>query len=734
MNIQSLSALLAAIVNFAIGSSVLLRDRRQPPYRRFAALSFTLSIWHLATFLKLTLSAEWAVFLTFYAAVAIPVVTARFFRSFLAANEIEQQARMKVTPRSLAGIAIGWLIAITYTVVFRRLGIQSTWWFKVPLVAFVLIGLYTSMVSVYRKYRATLQPGEKTSLAYLCMGGVAAITFVASDPIPVAGPALAAVGNIITIIYMYFISQTLFRYRLLDVNEVLGRMIVLGALILILAAIYGLLVAWVPPAYPGVSFFNTIVASFVIIILLEPLRNGIEGPIQKWMFRERYELKYRLDELRMLLANTIDLREGVRLTLSTVEEARRATHAAIYLVDADGAGYDLVAHVGPKPAERIDAVARRVFIERLQRERRAVSLEQLEREHLQRSAQAGETESLDAMARALAEMQCALCIPLLDEDQVLGLFALRDERLREAYSPDEIDLFAQVAAQLVIIMQNSKLYDRMKERDRLAALGQMAAGLAHEIRNPLGAIKGAAQLLLPPTDAEPSSNGKGDAAADGSREFLTIIVDEANRLNRVVSQFLDYARPFRGDLAPLDVNEVVRKTAQLITPPPITTAGGDGEAAPKPPVEIVLQLTDELPRVRADAEQLRQVFLNLALNAVQAMEKGGRLQISTALRKGNRRGGPAQLLEVRFRDTGPGIPQAVLKNLFIPFYTTKEKGTGLGLPISQRIIENHGGTIEVRSRPGAGATFTVVLPTEHDVSITSTGRTTAKQDVVGNQS
>jgi signal transduction histidine kinase len=638
---------------------------------------------------------------------------------------------MKVTPRSLAGIAIGWLIAITYTVVFRRLGIQSTWWFKVPLVAFVLVGLYSSMFSVYRKYRATLQPGEKTSLAYLCMGGVAAITFVASDPIPHVGPALAAVGNIITIIYMYFISQTLFRYRLLDVNEVLGRMIVLGALILILAAIYGLLVAWVPPAYPGVSFFNTIVASFVIIILLEPLRNGIEGPIQKWMFRERYELKHRLDELRTVLANTIDLREGVRLTLQAVEDARRATHAAIYLVDADGAGYDLVAHIGPKPAERVDAVARRVFFARLQRERRAITLEQLEREHLERTAQQAETESLDAMARALAEMQCALCIPLLDDDQVLGLFCLRDERLREAYSPDEIDLFAQVAAQLVIIMQNSKLYDRMKERDRLAALGQMAAGLAHEIRNPLGAIKGAAQLLLPPTDGEPSSSGKSDATGDGAREFLTIIVDEANRLNRVVSQFLDYARPFRGDLAPLDVNDVVRKTAQLITPPPI--AASDGEPA-KPPVEVVLSLADDLPRVRADAEQLRQVFLNLALNAVQAMEKGGRLQISTALRKGNRRGGPAQLLEVRFRDTGPGIPQAVLKNLFIPFYTTKEKGTGLGLPISQRIIENHGGTIEVRSRPGAGATFTVVLPTEHDVSITSTGRTTAKQDVVGSGS
>jgi signal transduction histidine kinase len=227
----------------------------------------------------------------------------------------------------------------------------------------------------------------------------------------------------------------------------------------------------------------------------------------------------------------------------------------------------------------------------------------------------------------------------------------------------------------------------------------MAAGLAHEIRNPLGAIKGAAQLLLPAADEAPPPPPASD-----SREFLSIIVEEANRLNRVVSQFLDYARPYRGEPAPLDVNEVVRKTAQLVTPPPLP----DGAGAP--PVEVVLSLGDDLPRVRADAEQLRQVFLNLAINAVQAMTQGGKLTISTTVRKSGRRSAQAQFLEVRFRDNGPGIPGPELKNLFIPFYTTKEKGTGLGLPISQRIIENHGGTIEVRSRLGVGSTFTVVLP------------------------
>ncbi len=694
MNIQSLSALLAAIVTFAIGSSVLLRNRRQRPFRRFAMLCFSLTAWHLTTFLKLALEWELAHFLSLYTAILLPLASIRFFRPFL-----DDQERDVYTPRWMFAVSTALTIAVSYALMFRRFQIHAALPFKLSFAACIFVELYGTMGIAYRKYRITLAPGEKTSLLYLALGGAVAITLGALEWLPVVGGAASAFGNIITIIYMYFISQTLFRYRLLDVNEVMGKMVVLSALVLILASVYGVLVAWVPPAYWGVFFFNTLVASFVILILFDPLRSAIEGPIQKWMFRERYELKVRVDALRGMLANVIDIREAVRLIVASLDESRRVTHAAVYLVDLDGAGYDLLGHLGPKPVERLDSVARRPFFERLQTQRSPISIEQLEREYAQKSALPdAETETVDAIARALGEMNAAICIPLIADEQVLGLLCLKDERLREAYATDEVDLFRGVAAQMAITVQNSKLYDRMKERDRLAALGEMAAGLAHEIRNPLGAIKGAAQLLLPQGPDAP-------APTPADTEFLSIIVEEANRLNRVVSQFLDYARPYRGEPQPLDVNEVVRKTAQLMTPPPV------GDSAP-PPVEVVLALADELPRARGDAEQLRQVFLNLAINAVQAMPTGGKLTISTSVRKGGRRGAPAQFLEVRFRDNGAGIPAAELKNLFIPFYTTKEKGTGLGLPISQRIIENHGGTIEVRSRVGVGSTFTVVLPAD----------------------
>jgi two-component system, NtrC family, sensor histidine kinase HydH len=248
-----------------------------------------------------------------------------------------------------------------------------------------------------------------------------------------------------------------------------------------------------------------------------------------------------------------------------------------------------------------------------------------------------------------------------------------------------------VAERCALVIENSKLYQQMKEKDRLAALGEMSAGLAHEIRNPLAAIKAAAQYLDP----------RKLPAED--REFLEILIEEVNRLNGVVTQFLDYSRPLKPSLAPTSVNEVIERTFKLL------------EAQLPNGVRVALELADWVPRVLADAEQLKQVFLNLALNAFQAMPAGGELTVSTRVardelafwREGSRR---ADVVEVRFRDSGPGIPEDARESIFVPFYTTKEKGTGLGLAICQRLVKAHQGSIVVRSAPGAGAEFLVSLP------------------------
>lgn len=692
MNTETLSALVAAIVGLAIGGSVLLREPRRGVHVLFATFAFNIAIQRLLAFLSAGQEADsllaWAALAT---SVSLPATAQRFFQAFLG----DEAGPPPLSRSTVVGAGLLYLALVASR--FLTMPLYTTRWFHVALVAYVFAGLYLSVYYLYRRYRGTPSRVEKIRLLYLLVGGVATVSAALLDVI-ISAPSF---GNIFITIYLYFLSQTLVRYRLLDLNELLGRMVVLATLVMITTIIFGtLLIKWVELDQIGAFFLNALVASTAIIIVFEPLRSRLERAINRWMFQEKYELFRRIETLRADLMNVIDVRDLVPRVLSALEDSRRVTHASLYIVDPDGSAYELAGHVGPRPEARLDAVAYRAFLERLRRAG-ALSIEGLEREQAAlRNTQSEERESLLLMMRALELLNGSVVLAVLGEEQLLGMLVLRDERLREAYSSEEIELFRGVAASIGVTLQNSQVYERMKERDRLAALGQMAAGLAHEIRNPLGSIKGAAQFLQPAGQQPP------DPA--GLREFLGIIVEEVDRLNKIVSQFLDYARPYRGDQTPLDINDVVRKTLHLLE-------SKEGHAH----VEIVTNFLEGLPQVRADAQQLRQVFLNLSLNAIEAMPTSGRLQVSTGLRRSTRRGAAAAFLEVRFRDTGVGIPPGDQRNLFIPFFTTKEKGTGLGLPISQRIIENHGGTIEVRSQPGTGSTFTVLLPVEADAYASS---------------
>jgi len=722
MSIHSLSALLAAIVIAAIGLSVLLRDHRRRSFRAFAFQSFVVALWELSSFLGAAFLNKMFDLAAIYFAIAIPPATIYFFRCFLSEDPAGPPPR-RPSLAIVTGAGLG--IAATWYVLFRPIHLPVLLW-DVPFGIYIYLGLYSACIEIYRVYSVTISRVEKKRMGYLIVGTLATTTLAFTQFLPTVNVALPTTGNVLTIIFLYFLSQTLFRFRLLDLQEMFGKMVVLAALVVFLSVIYGLLVVWVGADQQGMFFFNTLVASFVILILYEPARAFLENEVNRRLFREKHELRQRLEGLRRELAQTIDATKVVQRLLDSLGESRRVTHASVWLIDRDGARLELAGHFGPRPATgRVDLAALRPLADRL-RQNGYVTLEGLQRDHASRVARAAhnappdpELEVLDLIAAAMDSMSASACVAMLVEGgELAGCLALRDERLREAYATEELDHLRILCTQAALVLQNSETYERMKERDRLAAIGEMAAGLAHEIRNPLGAIKGAAQLLLPNATTPTPTTPEGS-------EFLGVIVEEVNRLNRVVSQFLDYARPYRGEPSSLDINQVVRKTAQLL----------EGQAA-EASVTIELQLEEGLPRVHADGEQLRQVFLNLGLNALQAMMSAPangsphRLLLLTRMRRRARRGEPAQFVEVRFHDSGPGIPETARKNLFIPFFTTKDKGTGLGLPICQRIIQHHGGSIEVKSDPGHGATFTVLLPRETDGEGAAT--TTAKM-VVGSR-
>lgn len=258
---------------------------------------------------------------------------------------------------------------------------------------------------------------------------------------------------------------------------------------------------------------------------------------------------------------------------------------------------------------------------------------------------------------------------------LVGRERMQQDRYRETAERLE-ESFVELRRQADQILE---IEEQLRRADRLSALGELSAGMAHEIRNPLGSIRGTAEILR-----------DGIPADDPRSEFAAILIREVDRLNRVVQDYLDFARPPAAELARIDVVATLREVLLLTR-----------SQAQKGRVTVTLDGAPQL-LLAAKEEQLKQAFLNLILNAVQAMPDGGTLAIRVAAVGGEG--------EVAFHDSGRGISPEHLERIFSPFFTTRRDGTGLGLAITHRIVQGHGGRVEVTSEIGVGTTFRLYFP------------------------
>lgn len=258
------------------------------------------------------------------------------------------------------------------------------------------------------------------------------------------------------------------------------------------------------------------------------------------------------------------------------------------------------------------------------------------------------------------------------------------------------------------LTQVRELEEEMRRKEWMASLGEMSAGMAHEIRNPLGALAGAMQML------------RKDAAADATdQRLIEIAIREATRLDAIITEFLQYARPPALRLGEHDMNKILAETLDLV----------QHEARARKNITIVtLPATGPL-RAQVDQGQMQQVFWNLATNAFDAMPNGGDLTISTRSRHVDVGGRKGDVIEIAFQDTGDGIAEENLDKIFLPFFTTKKEGSGLGLAAVHRIVDLHGGWIKVDSQRQKGTRLVVCVPRSGDdiVRLWHEGRTPWKR-------
>lgn len=273
--------------------------------------------------------------------------------------------------------------------------------------------------------------------------------------------------------------------------------------------------------------------------------------------------------------------------------------------------------------------------------------------------------------------------PLIAMNRVTGLVCLGSKASGAKFNREEIELLTTLLGQASLAFENAYLYQQQKSRlrkmyraDRLATLGQLAAGAAHEIRNPLTSIRSTIQYL------------QKTIKEGAKKELVSGLIQEVDRINEIIEGLLSFSKPSKPETEQVDLDSLLEQTLTLVT-----------TSAKKRKIEIDYKFNTTEKKLEADPSQLKQVFLNIIMNAMQAMQDGDQLQISVeSIKPDAQFSSQAQAkFLITFADTGKGIPKDSLEHVFDPFFTTKKDGTGLGLSISYGIIQQHGGEIEIYS-------------------------------------
>lgn len=409
-----------------------------------------------------------------------------------------------------------------------------------------------------------------------------------------------------------------------------------------------------------------------------------------------------LNTIASVVSRSLDMEEVLPATLETIMSLLEMRAGVVCLLDNEREQLAVRAHQGfsVMGSQVLDKAFWRVgqgIVGRVARSGESVLLEDLTGIEPWAKAVAYGTDGIDRPRDVNFSL---LCVPLPAQDRVLGTLVVLRSCPPGFATPDQ-SLLAAIGQQIGISVENARLYTELRQfalelersqaqlvqAEKLAAMGRLTASIAHELNNPLQAVQNCLHLTL---------NRKLDG--EKQRRYLTLAQEEVERLIDIVLRMLDFYRPSRGQRTPTDINALIENVLALTA-----------KRIQRGNIVVHRQLARDLPLINVVADQIKQVSLNMVINAIEAMPEGGDLIITSRL-EDSKDEAKKQWLRLSFADNGEGLSSEELHRIFEPFYTTKARGTGLGLAVSYGIVERHGGHIDVKSVPSKGTLFSIRLP------------------------
>jgi signal transduction histidine kinase len=573
---------------------------------------------------------------------------------------------------------------------FRYYGIPGTI-FPFYAVSFISIIGYSHYILL--KYFKKSEGQTRNQIRYLLFAAIIGFFGGVSTFLPNFNIEVFPFGFYLISLYVLIISYAIVKHRLMDINIVFKKGTTYVLLLLLLFVPSFLLIFLAQKLFFGeINYLFSILIScvlFVVAVVFNRIKPRTEKAVEHFLFRDKYNYRKTLGEFSKAMVTILDLKSLSKRIIETITQTMGVEKASLFVVNEERGGYYLLesknieAALFPAVLPKGDPLPQYLVQMR----------EIIVREELIKGRNIPELKSvMDQMSILEGEVS----IPLISKGQLIGMINLSHKFNKDIYSHEDVELLSTLANQTASAIENARLYEDLRKSksyirraDRLASLGTLTAGLAHEIRNPLVAIKTFTQLLPERLEDEEFRN-----------HFLNIASGEVDRISALVTELLEFARPSEPKFELEDINAVLDGMILLVST----------ETKSKR-IDIIKDYASDLRPVTIDREQMKQVFLNLLLNAIEATRENGKIYVKTRsfMKPENE-----PYIQIEFTDNGCGIPQEYLEDIFIPFFTTKEKGSGLGLSISNQIIHDHKGYIDVESKVNQGTSFFVNLPLSQD--------------------
>ena len=701
MSVQFYSAAIAFLIYLGMALFVYGKNKAHPVNRHFALMFLCVALWNLD--LAGIRGAPTADFAEIWGSIFrigllfIPPTFLHFVLVFTNTGDI---------PRNSRGLLIGIYIIscffgiINWTPYFTGDAKEYPWGYSVqsgPLYPlFILEFLICVALSFYYLIAAYIRANKYTRhrLKYFFLAIIASFILGSLNFLPMFGLEVYPVGSIAISVGLLIATYSVVQHRLVDVSVFLSKILGYLLSIIILGVPASIFIASLQKShFQKIDFWFTailVVIGTIAALLFEKIKNRLNQALQNIIVKDKYFYHQILRDFSRRLVTIIDLGRLLTTLGETIEKSMGVKDLYVFLFNPEKEIF-LPAMVRGQSAKTVGGLSFRKELHsiRLLEKERGI-LVKAEIENMPRN------RVRDDLLEFLKLFPAEVCLPLIYLGRFVGFINLGHKTEEEMYFREDLDLLGSLAIQVAMAIENANLYENLKKSqlmmrrtDRLASLGTMIAGLAHEIRNPLVSIKTFTQLLPERMDDEEFRN-----------YFLTVASGEIDRLTTLINELLGFAKPSEPNLKGEDVNSIIDKMEFLTS-----------TEAKKRNITITKNYSSNLPRVMADAEQIKQVLLNILLNGLQAIEGDqGQVWIETRVARIAREGGIDSFVQIEIRDNGAGISKENLDHIFDPFFTTRPEGSGLGLSITYQIVHEHGGFIDVESEIGKGTSFRVNLP------------------------